>query len=182
MFDQFASSRLTMMRTTIAAVVSIQIARTKRAAQHARAELLVHELKQSLLGFGGFVGHVGALRPDVEAAAIDEQAPELRQFPDAPDAAAVIRAAISDAVPADVLLGPGAIAAAKIVLPSDLELPDPIVAFAGHIALAERELKIGDVAAWHPILEVKAGPLTAGKSRIALGADRWKVGHDLGTR
>src|SRR5262249_52609704 len=70
-------------------------------------------------------GDAGPAGRGVDPAAIDVQATELSDLPHAPDAVAVVYAAVSDRVLAEILLDPLAPSGGEVVVAVDRVGPDP---------------------------------------------------------
>src|SRR6266576_3097383 len=99
-----------------------------------------------LFGRGGFrFTFAESFRPDVEAAVAVR-----RDFPRAPNTLALAEAAIKNAVRADVGFRPPALERLGIILATDGEAPDIVVAVAAYLAARERKVQV------HAVLVLRA--------------------------
>src|SRR5262249_34050356 len=108
-----------------------------------------------------------ALWPDVEAAALVVVG-LAGNFPDAPDAFALVETLVEDVVLAEVALGPVALAVPDAVATADEEAPDPVAPLALDDAAAKGEAQLREVAPGGEPLQEIARPGPAREARVGL--------------
>src|SRR5262249_23258118 len=141
------------------------------------AVFLAHHGQHRLLGLLGFLGNVGSFGPDVEAAAVEVEAAELFDFPNPPDAVAVVVAPVGDRVFAEIALDPLARAGVEVVAALDGVRPDKVPARAREVPVAAGQTEVRLMPSRQPELQEETGPGTAGETGISFQIHLFMLPH-----